>query len=66
MTYKYSTDTFNYFIVKYMDNDEEVPDYECFEEFKDAKQCLLEALDKKVKWALQVNSRNYNKWRFFC
>ena len=61
MTYKYSVDVSLLTIDNYMEDDEEILLYRCFEDFKGAKQCLLEELDKKVKWALQLNSRNYNK-----
>lgn len=48
-------------IYRYMEDDEDIGYLSCFEDFKDAKQCLLEELDKKVTWALNLNSRNYNK-----
>ena len=60
MTYKYTVDTLTLQVFKYMDDDEECG-YRCFEDFKEAKHCLLEELDKKVQWALKLTSRNYNK-----
>lgn len=61
MTYKYTVGCIDLSIYKYIEDDEFVREFLCFEDFKDAKQCLLEELDKKVKWALSINSRNYNK-----
>lgn len=61
MTYKYTVFESPLCIEKYMEDDEYMKDAQCFEDFKDAKQCVLEALDEQVKWALQLNSRNYNK-----
>ena len=61
MSYKYTVALVDLEIYKYIDDDELILGYHCFEDFKQAKRCLLEALDEKVKWALSINSRNYNK-----
>ena len=61
MIYKFTVDLDLLEIFKYMEDDELVPQYLCFEDFKEAKHCLLEELDKKVQWALKLTSRNYNK-----
>ena len=62
MTYKFTVFENPLCIEKYMEDDEHMRDAECFEDFKEAKQRVLEILDMQVKWALQLNSRNYNKW----
>lgn len=60
-TYKYTLDTEYLEIIKYMEDDELVHSYHCYEDFKEAKQHLLEELDKKVKRSLALTSRNYTK-----
>ena len=61
MPYKYVVNVVSCEVYKYMEDDEFIYCYKAFRDFKDAKHCLLEALDKKVKRALNLTSRNYDK-----
>ena len=45
-------------IFKYMEDDEDVEGFKCFENFADAKMFYLECLDEKVKKALKLKIKD--------
>ena len=45
-------------VFKYMEDDEDVEGFKCFENFADAKMFYLECLDEKVKRALKLKIKD--------
>jgi hypothetical protein len=45
-------------VFKYMEDDEDVEGFKCFENFADAKMFYLECLDEKVKKALKLKIKD--------
>ena len=45
-------------VFKYMEDDEDVEGFKCFETFADAKMFYLECLDKKVRKALKLKVKD--------
>jgi hypothetical protein len=59
--YRYTVSIDDLDLFKYEEDDEYIIGFVCFEDFKEAKYHLLEALDVKVQWALNLTARNYKK-----
>lgn len=45
-------------VFKYMEDDEDVEGFKCFENFADAKMFYLECLDEKVRKALKLKIKD--------